>query len=178
MESTNEGFDAGVSLAAEQMRQAVRTLQRDAVEHLMRFARQIKPSPLTAQAAELEEARQRTQDALDANDASPRQLGAEAMRFARTICALVRTPEANSLMQNAARLFGAPVTAGSLWRHYNGNVYTVLLVANQESANEERYPKTVVYIGGNGKCWSRPLDDWHRSMTPLEESRPAEGAAP
>lgn len=52
---------------------------------------------------------------------------------------------------------------GSLWRHYNGSVYSVLHIANEP--NDERYPATVVYQGANGKVWARRLDDWHRSMT-------------
>lgn len=58
-----------------------------------------------------------------------------------------------------------PVTPKSRWKHRNGNVYTVLFIANHASENEERYPKTVVYQGENGNIWSRPLSDWHRSMT-------------
>lgn len=57
---------------------------------------------------------------------------------------------------------------GQRWRHRNGNVYTVLLIANEP--NEERYPKTVVYIGGNGRVWARRADDWQRSMTWLPDT--------
>ena len=53
---------------------------------------------------------------------------------------------------------------GSRWQHRNGNVYTVLHIANL--ADEERYPKTSVYQGPNGMVWTRRADDWHRSMTP------------
>jgi hypothetical protein len=61
----------------------------------------------------------------------------------------------------------AAPSPGQRWRHRNGNTYTVLLVANL--LDEERYPKTVVYIGGNGRVWARRADDWHRSMTYLED---------
>lgn len=57
---------------------------------------------------------------------------------------------------------------GSIWRHSNGAVYTVILLTNTEGddpAKREKYPPTVVYLGRNGKVWSRPLADWHRSMT-------------
>ena len=57
------------------------------------------------------------------------------------------------------------VTAGSDWIHSNGNHYHVVMLANEHSADMERYPVTVVYKGTNGKVWCRPLSDWHRSMT-------------
>lgn len=49
------------------------------------------------------------------------------------------------------------------WRHTNGNIYLVLCIANEP--DEERYPKTIVYRGENGKTWARRFDDWYRSMT-------------
>lgn len=61
------------------------------------------------------------------------------------------------------------VTPLSRWRHSNGNIYAVILIANEHSENQDRYPTTVVYRGYNGKTWSRPLSDWHRSMTKMED---------
>lgn len=58
------------------------------------------------------------------------------------------------------------VTAGSEWVHTNGNKYRVLCVANEHTAHPDKYPITVVYQGENLKIWSRPLNDWHRSMAP------------
>lgn len=54
--------------------------------------------------------------------------------------------------------------ADSVWRHRNGNQYYVLCVANIYSERPE-YPLTVVYVGANGRIWSRPFAEWHRSMT-------------
>lgn len=56
-----------------------------------------------------------------------------------------------------------PPADGSLWIHYNGNVYRVICLTNKP--NTERYPLMVVYQGKNGELWSRRADDWHRSMT-------------
>ena len=50
------------------------------------------------------------------------------------------------------------------WIHRNGNVYMVLHIANIGYRNKI-YPVTVVYKGLNGWVWTRPLSDWHRSMT-------------
>lgn len=61
------------------------------------------------------------------------------------------------------------VTIGSRWRHYNGNEYEVVMLTNEHSTNQEKYPTTVVHRGDyNGRVWSRPLPDWHWSMTRIE----------
>jgi hypothetical protein len=55
---------------------------------------------------------------------------------------------------------------GSIWRHKNGNIYTVIAVANVAFRTRD-YPPTIVYIGGNGNTWARTLDNWHQSMSPI-----------
>lgn len=55
------------------------------------------------------------------------------------------------------------IEQGSYWRHTNGNRYQVLHLANL--LDDDKYPLTVVYQGGNGKVWTRRASDWHRSMT-------------
>jgi hypothetical protein len=59
----------------------------------------------------------------------------------------------------------------SLWRHRNGNIYRVLMITNTSTnAPEDRYPATIIYQNKhNSTVWSRRLDDWHRSMTEIEE---------
>jgi hypothetical protein len=58
---------------------------------------------------------------------------------------------------------------GSKWRHYNGMEYQVLMITNLDSTRPE-YPTTVVYVNTmNGKRWSRPLSEWHRSMTEVPD---------
>lgn len=57
------------------------------------------------------------------------------------------------------------IEVGTRWRHYNGNEYVVLHLANEP--DDERYPLTVVYQGANGKVWARPASDWFRSMTEI-----------
>jgi len=57
------------------------------------------------------------------------------------------------------------VLANQYWKHYNGNEYEVLMLTNELSTNEQ-YPVTVVYKNiHTGSTWSKPLSDWHRSMT-------------
>lgn len=55
--------------------------------------------------------------------------------------------------------------SGSVWVHSNGIRYTVLFLTNLDTQYPTSYPVTVVYVGPNGKLWSRPLHSWHRSMT-------------
>ena len=62
--------------------------------------------------------------------------------------------------------------AESIWRHKNGNEYRVLLIANGDSSQANRYPPTVVYQGSNGKVWSRAVSDWARSMTFIASNGP------
>jgi len=56
---------------------------------------------------------------------------------------------------------------GKQFKHRNGNIYTILLLTNTDSTPErlKDYPIDVVYIGQNGKIWSRPLIHWDRSFT-------------
>ena len=56
------------------------------------------------------------------------------------------------------------IKEGSVWRHTNGNLYTVLRIANHAS-NNDRYPLTIVYIGNNGNVWAKTEADWRRSMS-------------
>lgn len=50
---------------------------------------------------------------------------------------------------------------GKQYIHTNGNIYTVLCLTNEHASqdNQNKYPTTVVYIGQNGKLWSRRLED-------------------
>lgn len=61
------------------------------------------------------------------------------------------------------------VTPLSRWRHSSGNIYAVILIANEHSENQDRYPTTVVYRDYDGRTWSKPLSDWRRSMTKMED---------
>lgn len=58
---------------------------------------------------------------------------------------------------------------GTKWKHYNGTLYVVDDISNLESTKVE-YPPTVFYrnLHTNSK-WSRPLSDWHRSMTRIPD---------
>ena len=48
----------------------------------------------------------------------------------------------------------------------------MLLITNEHTSRPAQYPVTVVYKNVRiGSIWSRPLHDWHRSMT-----RKGEGA--
>ena len=55
----------------------------------------------------------------------------------------------------------------SKWQHTSGKIYRVLLLTNL-SATKEDYPVTVVYEDPNGDIWSRPLTNWHSSMTEVK----------
>ena len=48
--------------------------------------------------------------------------------------------------------------AAHQWRRY-------IVVGYANRTNNPRYPRTIIYMGYGGRVWSRPADDWHRSMT-------------
>jgi hypothetical protein len=50
------------------------------------------------------------------------------------------------------------------------------LITNQATTQPERYPVTVVYHDVQGHIWSRPLADWHASMTALPAPPPPTAA--
>ena len=57
----------------------------------------------------------------------------------------------------------------STWRHKNGALYKVAVITNVGSTRAE-YPPTVVYFNVmTDTCWSRPVSDWHRSMTRVDQ---------
>lgn len=76
-------------------------------------------------------------------------------------------PVAHALLHRYADMTVPDV--GSVWVHYNKKTtYEILFVTNEHSEDQQRYPTTVVYRGlDNGRLWSRPLNDWHRSMTEI-----------
>ena len=61
---------------------------------------------------------------------------------------------------------------GEQWQHKNGLKYTVLFVTNTTVERPGHAPD-VVYQGDHGSMWSRPLADWHRSMTLWDANKPA-----
>lgn len=48
--------------------------------------------------------------------------------------------------------------------HTNKGLYTPIMITNLDTKYPEKYPVTVVYIGENGKYWSRPFSEWSRSF--------------
>lgn len=76
-----------------------------------------------------------------------------------------RTSPANHAGMHFISSDATPVREHSLWRHTSGRIYRVLFLTNTESTRLDKYPVTVIYRGENNNVWSRPLYDWHRSMT-------------
>lgn len=50
------------------------------------------------------------------------------------------------------------------YRHLNGNEYTVIMLANLDSARPE-YPITIVYQGCDGKVWAKDLNNFYKKMS-------------
>lgn len=56
---------------------------------------------------------------------------------------------------------------GYVYQHINGNVYTIIAIANESSKRIE-YPPTVVYQGKNGLVWAKPLTNFINKMTRIK----------
>lgn len=61
-----------------------------------------------------------------------------------------------------------PPAQDEIWQHTNGRHYKVLFITNTAVVREGHDPD-VVYASGPNK-WSRPLSDWHRSFTKVEDA--------
>lgn len=58
----------------------------------------------------------------------------------------------------------------TIWQHWNGINYEVLMIANVTSKQQDKYPTTVVYQNViNKNVFTRRADDWHRSFTPIKD---------
>ena len=59
---------------------------------------------------------------------------------------------------------------GSIWSHHtNGGEYVVYDITNENTQNE-KYPINISYRGANGRKWSKPLDNFLRTMVESEEN--------
>jgi hypothetical protein len=58
---------------------------------------------------------------------------------------------------------------GTRWLHVSGEAtYTVILVTSKpEEDKADKFPRSVVYRGDDGRTWTRTLDSWYKSFTPL-----------
>lgn len=61
-------------------------------------------------------------------------------------------------------------TPDSRWLHKNGQYYTVLMIANNNSYKPAEFPVMVVYRNEQQQVWARPLTEWHRSMKEVKVS--------
>ena len=60
---------------------------------------------------------------------------------------------------------------GSIWSHHtSGGEYVVYDITNENTQNE-KYPINISYRGANGRKWSKPLDNFLRTMVESEEWR-------
>ena len=66
----------------------------------------------------------------------------------------------------------ARMMIGKQFRHKNGIEYTVIDATNLDTIRRKEHPISIVYLGRNGKTWSRLLSDWDRSFTLVEREDP------
>lgn len=78
---------------------------------------------------------------------------------------IFRTPSLKVAVQHIAESFKPAI--GQVYQHINGNIYSIIAIANEYSERPE-YPPTVVYAGENKRIWAKPLDNFQRKMTRIK----------
>ncbi len=86
------------------------------------------------------------------------------------------TPEQGASGERCSVAMGSNPTPGTKWMHRNGIIYEVTAIANVPPLFGHK--PSVVYRGPNGKWWTRPLSDWHRSFVPLPNNGPLQVVGP
>lgn len=59
------------------------------------------------------------------------------------------------------------VQPGTRWRHHSGKYYRVLMLTNEHSQQEDKFPLTAVYMDEQQRTWSRPVSKFVRKFTPI-----------
>jgi hypothetical protein len=54
------------------------------------------------------------------------------------------------------------------WQHRKGGIYTVLLLTSEPGEDKaDKFPRSVVYKGEDGRVWTCTLESWYSSFKPL-----------
>lgn len=64
------------------------------------------------------------------------------------------------------------ITTGELWQHHSGRVYEVIGFANLYTEKPDKHPVHVLYLGQNGRLWTRPLTEFRQKFWPLSKGAP------
>ena len=57
------------------------------------------------------------------------------------------------------------ITPGSIWRHYDGNVYKVICVATMEATDAELVIYRNVLTSEFPAIWASPISEWQMLLT-------------
>lgn len=75
------------------------------------------------------------------------------------------TANAAALAASEPKVLTAPAPT-SVWAHTSGALYTVLMVTSApDEGKDVDFPVSVLYLGPDGRKWTRTLKRWHGSMT-------------
>jgi hypothetical protein len=84
--------------------------------------------------------------------------------------AVTRTNEEHQILEVLWEAPKAPLSlprAGEDWQHHKGGVYTVLLLTSEPGEDKaDKFPRSVVYQGEDGRVWTRTLESWYESFKP------------
>ncbi len=73
----------------------------------------------------------------------------------------------NCLCSDKAEMHINIPVSGEWYIHRNGNIYEVILLANEQSKND-LYPITVVYKGKNDLIWAKELSNFNLKMRKIK----------
>ncbi len=64
----------------------------------------------------------------------------------------------------------------SVWRHYKGNMYEVIGIANgncdrSNPTQSAEHPLLIIYRGTDGSIWTRPPERWFDKMSLISDPR-------
>lgn len=81
-----------------------------------------------------------------------------------TVGELVQCVDVENTFGNILKAAYREPCAGDLYKHHNGNLYLVIVRANDGSNNPD-YPTTIVYKGRNGNIWSKSESNFIQKMS-------------
>lgn len=58
-----------------------------------------------------------------------------------------------------------PIKPGQIYKHENGNFFTVLYISNICLETQDKFPITIVYQGTDGRIWTKAYKNWSNKFT-------------
>ena len=60
------------------------------------------------------------------------------------------------------------VQPGTRWQHHSGKYYRVMMLTNEYSQQQDKFPLTVIYMDEQQRTWSRPVMKFIYKFKPVK----------